>query len=118
MIVRAAQTPYIQPKLISGDTVISLHEDPGIVRDVTETHLIRGNVLSVFCQLSQHGHEGADPVSMQSVRQSLPESTQGHAGVEGASNLFYYLFDDWRAVYKSISTFHKRLEDLVSPLII
>ncbi|RDW94480.1 hypothetical protein BP5796_00243 [Coleophoma crateriformis] len=94
------------------DTVISFHEDPGVVGDVTETHLLRGNVLSVFCQLSQHGHEGADPVSMQSVRQALPESASYNAGIEGASNLFYYLFDDWRAVYASLSRFHKRLEAL------
>lgn len=75
---------------------------------------MRGNTLSVLSQLSNHGHLGADPVSMQSVRQSLELGpAQAHPGVEGASNLFYYLFDDWRAVYASISAFHKKLEDLV-----
>lgn len=51
---------------------------------------------------------------MQSVRQSLDlDATCTHAGIEGASNLFYYLFDDWRAVYSSIATYRKRLEALV-----
>ncbi|RDW88942.1 hypothetical protein BP6252_00974 [Coleophoma cylindrospora] len=99
------------------DTVISLHEDPGEVEDITETPRLRDNVLSVFRQLSQHGHKDADPVSMQSVRQALPESPSDSAGVEGASNLFYYLFDDWRAVYASLSRFHKRLEALQTSIL-
>ena len=69
-------------------------------------------------QLSNHGHLTADPISIQSVRQALdPNNLQIDVGIEGASNLFYYLFDDWRAVYSTISTFRRRLEELVWPQI-
>lgn len=75
---------------------------------------MRGNTLSVLSQLSNVGHKQADPISMQTVRQVL-ESDEGQVdpGIEGASNLFYYLFDDWRAVYTTVSSFHNRLDNLV-----
>ena len=57
------------------------------------------------------GHLSSDPTSMQSVRQTL--EADANPGVEGASNLFYYLFDDWRAVYSTIAAFRVRLESLV-----
>jgi len=67
-------------------------------------------------QLSDHGHLTADPISIQSVRHALdPDSLHANVGIEGASNLFYYLFDDWRAVYSTISNFRHRLEELVCP---
>jgi len=51
---------------------------------------------------------------MQSVRLALKDLDGGEdPGVEGASNLFYYLFDDWRAVYKTVAVFGKRLEEFV-----
>lgn len=51
---------------------------------------------------------------MQTVRQALdPNSHGADLGVEGASNLFYYLFDDWRAVYVTVAGFHDRLDELV-----
>ena len=75
---------------------------------------IRNNTISVMSQISRHGHLTTDPISIQSVRQDLePDSLQANSGIEGASNLFYYLFDDWRAVYSTISTFRHRLEELV-----
>lgn len=49
---------------------------------------------------------------MQTVRQAL-EHEHGDPGIEGASSLFYYLFDDWRAVYSTVANFHLRLEELV-----
>jgi hypothetical protein len=51
---------------------------------------------------------------MQTVRQTLKlDAVQSNPGIEGASNLYYYLFDDWRAVYHTIAMYHQRLEDLV-----
>jgi hypothetical protein len=53
---------------------------------------------------------------MQAVRQALGSDTaQANPGCEGASNLFYYLFDDWRAVYTAITNYRKRLDELVCP---
>jgi hypothetical protein len=72
---------------------------------------MRGNTLSVLNQLSTLGHLSSDPISMQSVRQALEQDA--NPGIEGASNLFYYLFDDWRAVYSTIAAFRSRLESLV-----
>ncbi|KAL3420889.1 ADP-ribosylation factor [Phlyctema vagabunda] len=94
-------------------TVISFHEDPGRVDDAEELQSMRSNTISVLSQLSNYGHDGADPVSLQSVRKALQvENTQSEPGIEGASNLFYYLFDDWRAVYSSIAAFQAKLESL------
>jgi len=73
---------------------------------------MRGNTLSVLNQLSKLGHGSADPISMQTVRQALEQHDD--TSLEGASSLFYYLFDDWRAVYRTVSGFHFRLEELVS----
>lgn len=51
---------------------------------------------------------------MQTVRQALKlDPAQANPGFEGASLLFYYLFDDWRAVYSTVSMYHKRLDELV-----
>jgi hypothetical protein len=93
------------------DTVISLHEDTGTVPNTEDVKSLRNNTLSVLSQLSKHGHLKADPISLQSVRQSL--DLDSNPGVEGASNLFYYLFDDWRAVYSTVGAFRDRLNVLV-----
>jgi hypothetical protein len=107
---RTALAPnFYSPPL---DTVISLHEDTGPMPNTNDLKSMRNNTLSVLSQLSKHGHEKADPISMQSVRQAL-DPTQADLGVEGASNLFYYLFDDWRAVYSTIGAYRQRLKELV-----
>jgi hypothetical protein len=51
---------------------------------------------------------------MLSVRQALEGLDVEDPGVEGSSNLFYYLFDDWRAVYSTVEVFGERLKSLVS----
>jgi hypothetical protein len=97
------------------DTVISLHEDVGELKDPSDLVKLRKNTYTVMSQLSKHGHDSVDPISMQTVRQGLDlGAAQEDVGIEGASNLFYYLFDDWRAVYATIATFRNRLEELVS----
>jgi hypothetical protein len=94
--------------------VISLHEDPGPVNDDDVLRAMRRNTHSILSQLSCHGHEAADPISIQTIRQALKFDEDGaDPGLEGASNLFYYLFDDWRAVYKTISSYRRRLDELV-----
>lgn len=96
------------------DTVISLHEDTRPCDNKPDLISMRRNTLSVLSQLSKIGHDQADPISMQTVRQVLElDEAQANPGIEGASNLFYYLFDDWRAVYATVSSFQKRLHDLV-----
>ncbi|TEY68285.1 hypothetical protein BOTCAL_0121g00120 [Botryotinia calthae] len=100
--------------LCDDNTVIALHEDTGPIEPTKkDLKSLRGNTLSVLGQLSKSGHEAADPISMQSVRQVLDLNTaQANSGTEGASNLFYYLFDDWRAVYKTVAFFRRSLKEL------
>lgn len=91
-----------------------MHEDARMSEGDLDIKATRANTLSVLSQLSDLGHNSVDPISMQTVRQALKhhdvlESTQG---VEGASLLFYYLFDDWRAVFLTIGMYQKRLGDL------
>lgn len=104
------------------DTVISIHQDPGEHNDVEALKSIRGNTISVLKQLSSRGRESADPISIQTVRQALKspdeeETAPVSAGVEGASSLFYYLFDDWRAVYSTVGNFQFRLNELEKVII-
>ncbi|APA14702.1 hypothetical protein SS1G_06708 [Sclerotinia sclerotiorum 1980 UF-70] len=100
--------------LCDDNTVIAVHEDTlPIAKTKKDLKSMRGNTLSVLSQLSKSGHETADPISMQTVRQVLDlNSTHPNNGIEGASNLFYYLFDDWRAVYKTVAFFRRSLQQL------
>lgn len=100
--------------LCDDNTVIAVHEDTSPIKATKkDLRSLRGNTLSVLGQLSKSGHETADPISMQTVRQVLDLNT-AHAnnGTEGASNLFYYLFDDWRAVYATVAFFRASLQEL------
>jgi hypothetical protein len=75
---------------------------------------MRRNTLSVLSQLSTVGLDQTDPLSLQTVRNSLKaDAAQAQPGIEGSSLLFYYLFDDWRAVYSTVGKFHQRLDALV-----
>lgn len=75
---------------------------------------MRGNTLSVLNQLSTVALDKTDPLSLQTVRYALrSDAAKAEPGVEGASLLFYYLFDDWRAVYSTVGKFQQRLENLV-----
>jgi hypothetical protein len=99
--------------LTKPDTVISLHEDTGSLNSMDDLKSIRGNTLSVLRQISQQGYGIIDPLSMQSIRPALDLERPAENGHEGASNLFYYLFDDWRAVYVTAALFKKSLHELV-----
>lgn len=71
--------------------------------------------MSVLRQLSEIGLNAADGVELISLRQSAgAEITVKLTGVEGASNLFYYLFDDWTATYTLLRALQGNLEKLVS----
>jgi hypothetical protein len=94
------------------DTVLSFHEHPGYVHDDRDLKSFRANTLSVLCQLSNHGHGNGtvDPISMQTIRKALKEDLlHSSPGVEGSSLLFYYLFDDWQAVYTTVVKYSERL---------
>jgi hypothetical protein len=70
--------------------------------------------MSVLKQLSTSGLDETDPLSLQTVRYALKaEDVQAEPGIEGSSLLFYYLFDDWRAVYSTVGRYHLRLDILV-----
>ena len=103
------------------DTVLSLHEEPTIEPapfgvDEVEWRLehynnMRANMVSVLKQLSVHGFGlfQDQPLTQSSVRKALqalaarrkragrPEHLAHVLGQEGASNLFYYLFEDYAA---------------------
>lgn len=93
--------------------MISFHEYPG-QEDVSDLPAMRNNTISVLRQLSAISFDTTDPLSLQTVRHALKaEPVQDTQGVEGSSLLFYYLFDDWRAVYGTVGKFHYRLNTLV-----
>lgn len=69
---------------------------------------VRKHTLNVLSQLSTIGLKAAEGVELISLRQL--ELT----GVEVASNLFYYLFDDWTATYTLLRVVQRNLEKLVS----
>jgi hypothetical protein len=74
---------------------------------------VRRNTLSVLSQLSTIG--SADGVELISLRQPAESNdTSELTGVEGASNLFYYLFDDWTATYTLLMALQGNIEKLVS----
>lgn len=104
--------------LCDDNTVIAVHEDTTLIKkSKKDLKSMRGNTLSVLGQLSKSGHEAADPISMQTVRQVLDlNAAQANNGIEGASNLFYYLFDDWRAVYATVAFFRCSLQELESSI--
>ncbi|KAM3073070.1 hypothetical protein ACMFMG_008788 [Clarireedia jacksonii] len=97
------------PCSLKPGTVISLHEDTGSLKNPDDLKYIRGNTLSVLRQISQQGYSIIDALSMQSIRPALDLERPLENGREGASNLFYYLFDDWRAVYVTAALFKKEL---------
>jgi hypothetical protein len=93
-------------------TVISLHEYPGPVGNPEDVKILRGNTLSVLSQLSLTG--SADAISLQAIRQALEDNSDVmEMGRKGSSLLFYYLFEDWRAVFFTVAMYDKRLGQLV-----
>ncbi|KFY18338.1 hypothetical protein V493_08714 [Pseudogymnoascus sp. VKM F-4281 (FW-2241)] len=95
-------------------TVISFHEDPrpkGVDSKYIKT--VRRHTLSVLSQLSKVGLDAADGVELISLRKHPEDqNTVELTGVEGASNLFYYLFDDWTATYTLLRVLQGNLEKL------
>ncbi|KAH8663112.1 hypothetical protein BGZ60DRAFT_412784 [Tricladium varicosporioides] len=101
--------------LCDDNTVISFHEDPGNLKESKDIELIRSNLLSVLKQISKLGFlnpaETDNPLEIQAVRQAFNDES-GRVRDEGASNLFYYLFDDWYAAYSTVKQFREELKDL------
>ncbi|KFY11666.1 hypothetical protein V492_04335 [Pseudogymnoascus sp. VKM F-4246] len=102
--------------LCHDDTVISFHEDPrpkGVGVDSVYIKTVREHTLSVLRQLSTVGLAAADGVDLISLRKAAEAKvTEELTGVEGASNLFYYLFDDWTATYTLLRVLQGNLEKL------
>ncbi|RDL41990.1 uncharacterized protein BP5553_01969 [Venustampulla echinocandica] len=96
--------------LCDDHTIISLHESQAQINNADDLKLVRANLFSVFSQVSKCHDPPNNPISMQTVRDALGSSDSW--GIDGASNLFYYLFDDWRAVYCTVAVFQKKLRGL------
>lgn len=100
--------------------MITIQEDP--IPDPSRTTVdsnsmksIRGHTLNVLSQISEQGIKEAGSVSMTSVRLLLAHSgSQTDPGLEGSSNLFYYLFDYWHESYLLIIQVQSQLESIVS----
>lgn len=92
--------------------MISFHEDPGLV-DLDDLCSLRANTLSVLSQVSSLEQESFNPISLQTVRGALKLESDEDSAHEGASNLFYYLFDDWHAAYETVAGFQSTLGNLV-----
>lgn len=91
--------------------------DENLNVNVDEAYMkaIRGHSLSVLSQISDQGTKDAGSVSMTSVRLLLAQrGNHSDNGIEGSSNLFYYLFDYWHESYLYIIRVQTQLEDLVS----
>ncbi len=125
------------------DTVLSFHEEPTIEpappgldpeewkRENLES--MRANMLSVLMQISKHGFFRADgkanPLTQSSVRKALEakKSKRSRLAIpqkdllqilakEGASNIYYYLFEDYAAA-GPFQAARDTLSELVSPAI-
>lgn len=106
------------PLLTSTDTVISIHENPfpkandlspeekeSIPREIES---IRHNLVNVFRQLSKAKEENQtqNPIMTVHIRPGLHSESQSEmhvADADGASLLFYYLFDDWYTSYSLVA---------------
>jgi len=67
----------------------------------------------VLRQLSEIGRKDVNGVDVISLRQPPTSESQSISGPEGASNLFYYLFDDWTSTYGLLKVLQKELDVLV-----
>lgn len=84
---------------------------------------MRSNTLKVFRQLSKWGLEEDQHkfTQLTSVRQPGRGGAAGGAGgvggaahgLEGSSNLFYYLFEDYSAAFDILNSSKTALEDIV-----
>ena len=108
------------------DTVLSFHEavrheavpegeDKAKWR-MRELEIMRSNTLKVLRQLSKCGQQEYKTkiIEMISVRQPLIDKHP----IEGSSNLFYYLFEDYAAAVEVLNASKLRLDHLVGLLAI
>lgn len=130
------------PLMTSSDTVLSFHEEPTVEPapphtsqrqwDLDNLQSMRANMLSVLSQISRHGFFRTDkqpnPLTQSSVRkalQALEAKKRSRTTIpakelsqvvaqEGASNLFYYLFEDYAAA-GPFQAARDTLSELVSP---
>ncbi|CAK7209678.1 hypothetical protein SCUCBS95973_000521 [Sporothrix curviconia] len=126
-------TSLVPPKhwswfvLCDDRTVISFHEAAHYSKvpksedtarwQSEELKSMRSNTFKVFCQLSTCGlgDEYHEFSQLTSVRQPGRGHTHGGAdaeGVEGSSNLFYYLFEDYSAAIDILIGSKKALDDI------
>lgn len=108
------------------DTVISFHEAAtyDAVPEGENIHrwrqdelkYMRSNTLKVLKQLSKNASqkEKIAFTQLSNVRFSLRDDADNPAalGVEGSSNLFYYLFEDYSAAVDIVNSSKKTLESL------
>jgi hypothetical protein len=95
-------------------TVISIHEDP-TKEDMGDeyTQKVRTHTLTVLSQLSKINAGKTGGVSLISLRKPMRDDGTLADASEAASNLFYYLFDDWPSTVELLKDFKIQLHFLV-----
>ncbi len=95
-------------------TVISVHECSSS-RDDAHTKAVRSHFLDVLKHLSEVGRSKASGIDVMALRlPSESNTTISTSGQELASNLFYYLFDNWESTITTLNTLRAELEVLGS----
>lgn len=97
--------------LCHDSTVISFHEK--LYNNGGSMKPMRHHMLSVLKQLSEQGRAkavGIEKIGLRYVIGSAPPSSM--SGSEGASNLFYYLFDNWASTLKLLQARKAELKAL------
>lgn len=95
-------------------TVISFHEDP-IGLDPGHLVVVRGHFLRVLRQLSEVGRkqvEGMEVLALRYPPDSKPAVNPSAS--ESASNLLYYLFDNWASTIVILKNLRSELALVVS----
>lgn len=73
------------------------------------------NTMSLLSQLSKCYDFHVDSAPKHPLRQFLMQDEEtDDFGIEVTSNIFYYLFDDWRTIFGSVVGVRQSLKDLVS----
>lgn len=106
--------------LCDDGTFFSMHEGHELQNPShTQMSAIRKHTCRVLEQLTKPGSHSDRSLGLISIRQNLPDAAWVSSvviGNNGASNLLYYLFDDWQNSYKLIRLYGQQLGMIVSSI--
>lgn len=109
--------------------MLSFHEEPqyDIPEDIVdhgkwkaaELENMRSNTVKVLSQLSKRGKESfkGNILAMTAIRESLEKCGEKHRGVEGSSNLFYYLIEEYQTTVVILENSKATLRDLTQQVL-